>query len=245
MSNENKNIEVPEKKQSFINGKLGIAALCFFLAVILTFVFGAIQNKMSHPNGVHKVVYAIRPIGVNTNITEKNIKYYFSEENSDNALFIDGAVSDENTLVGKYITSEILKGEQVSSVNVANTANRLKDIKNPREFSITFSDISSCVNGTLRDGDMIDLILTITEDNNVITKPVLTHPILISQAFTTDGQVVSRDSGNKLATSKLNLYGSSEDQEKIDNALAQGKVHAVKDTNNTATPNITIQNAIK
>ncbi len=245
MFDKNEKVEVHEKKQSFINGKLGIAVLCFVIAVVLTFVFSEIQNKIAHPNGITKIVYAIRPIGANTNITNKNIDYYFTTENCDDPLIIDGAVSDKNTLIGKYITSDVLKGEQISSQNVDKTENKMKNIKNPIDFSITFSDISSCVNGTLRDGDMVDLILTTTEGNTVTTEPVLTHPILISKAFTADGQVVSRDSDNKLIASKLNLYGSSEDEEKVDNALAQGKVHAVKDTNNSVTPNITIQNTIK
>lgn len=243
MVKENKNEDINKKNKSFTSGKLGIAALCFVTAIVMTFIFGIIQNKVSYPNGVRKVVYAVRSISANTNITKQNVDYYFTTESSDTTLIIDGAVSNKNDLIGKYITSDILKGEQISSKNVEQAANRLKDIKNLEEFSITFSDISSCVNGTLRAGDVINLILTTTNQNTVVTKSVLRN-VVIAQAFTSDGQVVSRENSN-LAASKLNLYGSPEDQAQLDNALAQGKVHAVKALGNSISSDITIESTIR
>lgn len=225
--------------------KVIIAGLSFLSSVVL-FVLGVmLQNKITNPYGSTEVYFALRSIEHNTVLDSSNINYYFKKKKVSRDGLITSPVSSIQQLSGKYVTEDILKGQQVSSLEFENTSKRIKNIQNPVEYSLKMDDISQTVGGTLREGDIISLIFTQTssqsDDHKTSTKIHLNN-ILVDQALTIDGRIVSRGDGNKYAASILTLKLSAKNAAILDNEVNRGKVKAVKVMDNSITPDITVEN---
>lgn len=231
------------KDNKSMNKKIGIILLSGAIAIVIFVVTIVVENKIIYPNGQKKVYYSKTPISKNTEITKDNINQYFIPKTVNSDDLVDGAVINKADLLNKYIIGDVLNNEQISSNKLSNTEDRTKDIKDLREYSINFSDISSVDGGTVRAGDIIDLILTKTDQNSVTTQTELRN-VLISKAMTNDGQAIDR-SNTKLSASRLILDLSAMDAHKLDNALAQGKVKVLKVMDNSTYNDITIQSANK
>ncbi len=232
-------IEKKEKATTTLSRNAGAAFLGFVFVVITFVILIVVSNQLVNPNGLTQVYYSKKPISVNTEITDKNVDDYFRSQKEDSSKVIDGAITNKTALEKKYVTTAMLKNEQVSSKMLDLTADKTKGIKNLIEQSINFSDIADDVGGTLRPGDIVNLFLTETTSNSIITKPELKN-VEISKAITTDGQLISRDDATK-AASKLTLYLSAGDGLKLDNALALGKVKVQKVLDNTTSLPVIIQ----
>lgn len=213
--------------------------LSLLMAAIIFVLVIALQNKIANPNGKAEVYYSQQYISKNTVINKDNFDKYFIKKAVNKDNLVEDAITNKDELLEIYAVENILKGEQISRKRIDKNSNRLNDIPNKVEYSIKFSDISEVAGGTLREGDVIDLILTENQDNKVITQTELKN-IIISKAIAADGSIISKDS--KIAASALNLYLSAVDAHKLDNAVERGKVKALKKLDSSTYDNISIEN---
>jgi hypothetical protein len=209
------------------------------MAAIIFVVVIALQNKIANPSGKTEVYYSQQYISKNTVINKENFDKYFIKKEVSKDKLVEDAITNKDELIEVYAVENILKSEQVSRKRIEKNSNRLKDIPNKVEYSIKFSDISEVAGGTLREGDVIDLILTENQDNKIITQTELKN-VIISKAIAADGSLISRDS--KIAASALNLYLSAVDAHKLDNAVERGKIKALKKLDNSTYDDISIEN---
>lgn len=213
--------------------------LSLLMAAIIFAVVITLQNKIANPNGKTEVYYSQKYISKNTVINKDNFDKYFIKREVSKDNLVEDAITNKDELLEIYTVESILKGEQISRKRIDKNSNRLKDIPNKVEYSIKFSDISEVAGGTLREGDVIDLILTENQDNKVITQTELKN-IVISKAIAADGSLISRD--NKVSASALNLYLSAVDAHKLDNAVERGNIKALKKLDSSTYDNISIEN---
>ena len=169
---------------------------CFVLSIIIFVALIILQQKLAHPTGEVSVYYSTRDIAANTEISENNIKSYFTIKNIDSDMLVDGAITNRSNLIGEYVSSSIVSGEQITAKRLNPQKSRTTDIVNLREYGINFSDISEVVGGTLNQGDVIDLMLTSSTSQQVTTEVVLKN-VLIDKAIAADGQIVSRENSNR------------------------------------------------
>ncbi|ERI90703.1 hypothetical protein HMPREF1982_03741 [Clostridiales bacterium oral taxon 876 str. F0540] len=213
--------------------------LSLLMAAIIFAVVITLQNKIANPNGKTEVYYSQQYISKNTIINKDNFDKYFIKREVSKDNLVEDSITNKEELLEIYTAENILKGEQISRKRIDKNSNRLKDIPNKVEYSIKFSDISEVAGGTLREGDVIDLILTENQDNKVITQTELKN-VIISKAIAADGSLINRDS--KAAASALNLYLSAVDAHKLDNAVERGKIKALKKLDSSTYDNISIEN---
>lgn len=213
--------------------------LSLLMAAIIFAVVITLQNKIANPNGKTEVYYSQQYISKNTIINKDNFDKYFIKREVSKDNLVEDAITNKEELLEIYTAENILKGEQISRKRIDKNSNRLKDIPNKVEYSIKFSDISEVAGGTLREGDVIDLILTENQNNKVITQTELKN-VIISKAIAADGSLINRDS--KAAASALNLYLSAVDAHKLDNAVERGKIKALKKLDSSTYDNISIEN---
>ncbi len=219
--------------------KVSLMFLSLLMAAIIFVVVIALQNKIANPSGKAEVYYSQQYISKNTVINKDNFDKYFIKKEISKDNLVEDAITNKDELIDVYAVENILKGEQISRKRIEKNSNRLKDIRNKVEYSIKFSDISEVVGGTLREGDVIDLILTENQDNKVITQTELKN-VIISKAIAADGSIISRDS--KFSSSALNLYLSAADAHKLDNAVERGKIKALKKLDNSTYDDISVEN---
>lgn len=225
-----------------MNKKIGIIFLSLVGAVVIFLILIGLQNKIIFPHGEAIVYYAKKDIPKNTEITKDNINTYLEKKKINNDNLVEGSISSEKEVINRYLTNDILSGEQISSKRIEKISTRVQNIKNLREYSLKFSDISEVVGGTLREGDVIDLILTENYQGRVTTQTELKN-VVIDKAITTDGNIIHRASANKYSATVLNLDLSAEDAHKLDNAVARGKVKALKILDKSTYDDITIENS--
>lgn len=225
-----------------MNKKIGIIFLSLVGAVVIFLILIGLQNKIIFPHGETTVYYAKKYIGKNTEITKDNIHTYLEKKKVSSDNLVESSIISEKGIINMYVTNDILSGEQISSKRIEKMSNRVKDIKNLREYSLKFSDISEVVGGTLREGDVIDLILTDNSQGKVVTQTELKN-VVVDKAITTDGNIIHRASANKYSATVLNLDLSAEDAHKLDNAVARGKVKALKILDKSTYDDITIENS--
>lgn len=221
--------------------KVSMMILSLFMAVIIFVIIIVIQGKILNPNGKEAVYCSKQYIDKNTVINKDNFDKYFIKKEISKDNLVEGVITDKNDLIETFALDNILKGEQVSRKRVDKVSKRLNEIPNKVEYSIKFSDISEVVGGTLREGDIIDLILTENENNKVTTQTEIEN-VVISKAIATDGSIINRDSNDKYSASTLNLYLSAFYAHKLDNAVERGKVKVLKKLDNSKYDNITIEN---
>ncbi|QAA32713.1 hypothetical protein [Clostridium manihotivorum] len=219
--------------------KVSLMFLSLLMAAIIFAVVITLQNKIANPNGKTEVYYSQQYISKNTIINKDNFDKYFIKREVSKDNLVEDSITNKEELLEIYTAENILKGEQISRKRIDKNSNRLKDIPNKVEYSIKFSDISEVAGGTLREGDVIDLILTENQDNKVITQTELKN-VIISKAIAADGSLINRDS--KAAASALNLYLSAVDAHKLDNAVERGKIKALKKLDSSTYDNISIEN---
>lgn len=225
-----------------MNKKIGVILLSLLAAVVIFLALIGVQNKMIYPNGAELVYCAKKPISKNTEITNKNISVYFEKKKVNRDILVEGAINSEKSIINMYVTDDILKGEQISCKKLDKISDKTKNIKNLVEYSIKFSDISQVVGGTLREGDIIDIILTETGQDKVITQTKLQN-VVIDKAIAADGSIISRDNGSGKSATVLTLDLSAEDAHKLDNAVASGNIKALKKLDNSTYEDITIENS--
>lgn len=225
--------------------KVLIGILSFVSAVVLFFITMQIQSKIINPSGNSEVYFAVRTVKKNTVLDSSNIGYYFQKKTTSRVNLVSSPIENIRQLAGKYVTQDIIQGQQVSSLELQDNSKRLKEIDNPVDYNLKTDDISQTVGGTLREGDVIDLIFTQSssqnEDHKTVTEVKLNN-LIVEKAFTTDGRIVTREDGNKYAASLLTLKLSAKDAATLDNEINRGKVKAVKVDDNSKTPYIKVEN---
>lgn len=228
-----------------MNRKITIMLISFICAVFVFVAIIVIQNKILNPNGKEEAYFAKKYISQNTIITKNNISNYFTKKLVSKDNLIDSPAIEEYQIIQKYVKNDILKGEEISTKKLDDVSKRLKPIQNLREYSLKFDDINQVVGGILREGDVVDLILTQNASENsehkTLTETELKN-VVISKAFTADGKRISRENSDNYTATVLNLYISAEDAHKLDNAISQGKVKAIKVLDNSKYQNIKIEN---
>lgn len=224
--------------------KVSLFALSLILTIVVFILLINFQKKIVSPYGNIKVYYSIVNIDKNTVFNKDNFGKYFVLKNVSKNLLVDGYITDKNELLDTYTKVDIYKGEQLSLHDVDKNAKRLAEIPNKVETSIKFSDIGEVVGGTLKEGDLIDIILTdsSTNKNTVVTQTQLKN-ILISKTFSADGTLINRANNDKKSALTLNLILSAENAHKLENAVARGKIKVIKKIDDSNYNDITIETA--
>lgn len=218
----------------------------FLLIILSLFIAGAaffgiitLEKKLTNPSGTKKVYVLKKAVNKYQIFTKENFNEYFTLKETSNDSLISGYITDKNNILDTYAKEDLLKGEQISSIRIDNVKNKTKEIQNKVETSLKFSDISDVVGGTLKPGDMIDIVLTEADSNNKVITETTLHNVFISNVFTSDGTLINRDNNSKLSAMIFNIYLSDVDANKLDNALKRGtiKVHKILDSADDNNPN--------
>lgn len=217
--------------------KFLLIILSLFIACAAFFGIITLEKKLINPSGTKKVYVLKMAVNKYQIFNNDNFDKYFVLKEISNDFLISGYITNKNDILDTYAKEDLLKGEQISSIRIDKVKNRIKEIQNKVETSLKFSDISDVVGGTLKPGDMIDIVLTETDNNNKVITETTLHNVFISNVFTSDGTLINRDN-NKLSAMIFNIYLSDVDANKLDNALKRGtiKIHKILDSaddNNT------------
>lgn len=219
--------------------------MVFIISLIITvtsFTFILyIERKIYNPNGSSEVYVAkINKIEKGYVINKKNFDNLFKLEERRNEQIVPNPIKSKEDLMDTVINENIYKNEVVSSSMLSKVDDELDEIDDKREISIKGSDISDVVGGELREGDKIDIMMTYTSSNKVITETKI-KSAYISKTYSSDGSIITRDSQDKPATT-INVIVSANDADVLENAINVGKIKVDKVLDDTESGDIKVEN---
>lgn len=207
------------KKRKLINLSISIAltGACFFGLVI-------IQSKINSPNGVTDVIVARDNIERGTVITRDNLNSLFEEKSKvDNGVVPETSIKNKNSLIGMIAENDICKNEIVNENKVKSKGKTLIDVLIPREVTIDLESIGCSVGGILREGDLVDIVLS---DNELKESTEVLSNVYINSALTSDGTKVGRGQSNP--TTLINVIVDQHNVEKLSTAMQKGTIRVSK-----------------
>lgn len=207
------------KKRKLINLSISIAltGMCFFGLIL-------IQSKINTPNGVTDVIIAKTNIDKGTVVTRDNLNSLFEEKsNVDKGVVPTVAIENKNRLIGMITTNDISKNEIINENEIQLKNDILMNIANPREITIDLENIGNSVGGSLREGDLVDII--VSNDELKESTKVLKN-VYIDSVLTSDGSKVERGSDKPATIIKIIIDESNVN--KLSTAMQTGDVKVSK-----------------
>ena len=219
--------------------------MAFVISLIITvtsFTFVLyIERKIYNPNGSSEVYVAkVNKIEKGYVINKNNFNRLFKLEERRNEQIVPKAIENKADLMDTVISQDIYKNEIISSNKLSKVDDELDQIEDKREISIKGSDISDVVGGELREGDKVDIMMTYSSSNKVITETKIKNDY-ISKTYSGDGSIITRDTQDKPATT-INIIVSANDGDVLENAINIGKIKLAKVLDDTDAGDIKIEN---
>lgn len=144
-----------------------IGIVCVILAVAVTFVVSPFVSKMADKKT--EVVRFVTEVSHGTEIKNTDVELV---EISNSAL-PENTIKDIKSVVGKYATADIFKGDFATESKVTDNANTANDIMASLKgdkvaMSITINTFAGGLSGKLQNGDIVSICVTDKENNTSI-----------------------------------------------------------------------------
>ncbi len=144
-----------------------IGIVCVILAVAVTFVVSPFVSKMADKKT--EVVRFVTEVSHGTEIKNTDVELV---EISNSAL-PEKTIKDIKSVVGKYATADIFKGDFATENKVTDNANTANDIMaalkgDKLAMSITINTFAGGLSGKLQNGDIVSICVTDKDDNTTI-----------------------------------------------------------------------------
>lgn len=198
--------------------------LGFIISTVSFLGLVKLSDKMTNPNGKSDVIVAVKNLDHGTVISKDNIDSLFKMEKSiDKSVVPDNSVKNLQELEGKIVNSTISKNEIMTQKDIMSMNNVLANIKHPREVSIQLNNIGDGVGGSLREGDLVDIVI---KDDDAKASTEVLKRVYVSKALTANGSKIER--GDKTAAEILTVIIDSNDVIQLESAKQKGKLTITK-----------------
>ncbi|MBB6716644.1 hypothetical protein [Clostridium gasigenes] len=211
----------------------------FIISLIITvvsFLFIVyIEQKIFNPSGTGMVyVVKLDTLVKNYVINEENFDELFTQEERRNEQIVEKYIEKKEDAYGAILNMDMYKNEILSMNKIAYVDDELNEMFDKRELSIKASDVASVVGGVLREGDKVDLIVTVKQGDKINTERKL-EDLYISSVYDANGKKISRKEKEMQALG-ITFTASSSKVKAIQNAISLGSWKLVKVVDDSDTP---------
>lgn len=180
--------------------KIGLkSVVAALILAIVAFVFVIfVETKMMADYEKTDAVIAIKDIPAYTQITSKNITEYFKVEQIPKDMKMSGAYSQIDDIKEVIIEKDMEAGEQITKKKLISVENNiLIEYDDPVVLSIRCEHLSNAVSGTLKKGDIVDIVAVNVMDDETET---LKEDVYILGSYDTSGnEMIIDDTGSNTA----------------------------------------------
>ena len=189
-----------KKNKSNIVGRLVVSLI---ITLMLIFALFIIKKSLSTKEEEYEVICSSQEIPENVVISDKNFTQYFIIKKVPVSILPQGCYRDKDLLNGLQVIATIPRNTIVTNVNFIKESDVLNTMDNPVVMGVALNNSSDGLNGTLRPGDIVDIVFCETK------KTITIRNVYIVNAFDNSG--VSIDVSNTSAiASKINVYIESD-----------------------------------
>lgn len=189
-----------KKNKSNVVGRLVVSLI---ITLMLIFALFIIKKSLSTKEEEYEVICSSQEIPENVVISDKNFTQYFTIKKVPVSILPQGCYRDKDLLNGLQVIATIPRNTIVTNVNFIKESDVLNTMDNPVVMGVALNNSSDGLNGTLRPGDIVDIVFCETK------KTITIRNVYIVNAFDNSG--VSIDVSNTSAiASKINVYIESD-----------------------------------
>ena len=182
--------------------------ISLFVAIVAGFGVTSYESYLLSDKNVTSVVIAAADIKEGTLIDDTNLNEYFKMK--DSSLVTDSTLKNLDGITGKASVN-ISKGEIVTTQRFTDTSSEKDKFENPVMLTYTVSEPTYAVGGSIREGDIVDIMETITKDE-VKSSKLLVKDAYVLTAWDSSGNVISRDDTTSAAVT-FTVYVERSDEE--------------------------------
>lgn len=179
-----------KQKQSLVK-----IVISFTIAILVWVGATSFESYLLSDKNTTEIIVASKPITEGTVISSKNVEEYFTEMIVNTSLVTESTITNMEDIKGKACIT-IEQGEIITSNMFRDTSYVNKKFKDPVEITFSAQDIENSVVGTLREGDLIDVIVTRTDPATGEIKSEVPYSNIYVIA-TYDESYTEIESGNK------------------------------------------------
>ena len=197
------------------------------IAAVLWIGAVSIESFMLSDKSTTSIVVANKTIKEGTVIDSQNQEDYFSTMRINSALVTKSTVTDMSEIKGKASVN-IDKGSIISSNSFYDATYVNEKFTDPAEITFSAKDIENSVVGTLRKGDLIDIIVSKTDQETGSTlSEVIYSEVYVIAAY--DENYLLIDGGNKDSQAVyFKIYLEREEETTFASLLNDGNITITK-----------------
>lgn len=193
---------------------------CLLIAAALFAVLLNVESNVLSDYEKKITVICKEQVPMGTRITEANAEQYFDTYEIDVKLVGENAVKDESELIGTVAARTMDANEIVKADDFTKESGIYAKYKEPVETSFKAEHPGDVVSGSVRSGDFVDIAVV---DKDTLEYTLSLENVFVLNAYTSTGEVVTRDSVNTAAT----MFTIVEEKAALDefySALEKGNV---------------------
>lgn len=226
MFKKNKRKSVQEKANKLETKSLTRIVISMFIAVIAWAGMIAFEAHLLSDKNVTDVIIAKKNIEAGTYIDENNQSEFFETIAVNSDLVTETTITDASTIEGKVLCS-LSAGEIVSTNQFFNTAFVNTSIKDPVSVSFAIEKADSGLNGYLRRGDLVDIIITKKAEDGTTESNVYMENTYIINAYDEAFVKISEDDTTSKAV-YFEIYIEKEKEAEFSQILTDYTVSLVR-----------------
>lgn len=193
---------------------------CLIIAAALFAVLLNVESNVLSDYEKKMTVICKEQIPVGTRITETNAEQYFETYEIDVKIVSENAVIDKSELIGTVAARTMDARELVKNDDFTKESGIYAKYQEPVEASFKAEHPGDVVSGSIRSGDFVDIAVV---DKDTLEYALSLENVFVLNAYTSTGEVVTRDSINTAAT----MFTIVEEKAALDelySALEKGNV---------------------
>ena len=172
-----------------MKNRTAIGIVCIILAVAVTFVVSPLVNNISDKKT--EVVRFVADVSHGTEIKDTDVEIV----KISNSALPEKVIKDKKSVVGKFATADIFKGDFATESKVTDNANTANDVMASLKgdkvaMSITINSFAGGLSGKLENGDIVSIYVT-DKDNHTEVPASLKYVKVITT--TTSGGIDEND----------------------------------------------------
>lgn len=210
------------QKQSLVK-----VIISLMIAILLWVGATSFESYLLSDKNTTEIVVASKEIKEGAVISDKNVNDYFTMLTVNSSLVTSSTITDMKDIKGKACIT-IEQGEIITSNMFYDATYVNQKFKDPVEITFSAKDIENSVVGTLREGDLIDIIVSTTDQETGVTSSEVAYSgVYVIAAY--DDSYVRVESDNKDSQAVyFKIYLERKQQTKFASLLSDGNITVTK-----------------
>lgn len=220
---ENKRRSELEKKSKSKFESKSITRIVISLFVAIAAFIGATyyESYLLSDKNVATVVVATEDVKEGVLVDANNVSKYFTTKEVNSSLVTSNTLTDVNQIEGKAVT-DISAGEIITAQRFYDTSYVLDQFSDPVEMTFAVSDANRSVSGSIREGDLIDVLEIVTENGTRRSQALIKNAYVLC-AYDGSGYAIARDDRETAATT-FKIFVERADQDYYNLAFATSQL---------------------